>query len=108
MIGQTQHLEANKRGLHYKSRGLDLSPLLTPASELNPSAGIINRTTQDHGLLKKKDVDFIKKAAQALESKIPIVLKPRPTISIARLERCSHTKSRSDTVLKDSRTIPSI
>jgi glutamate synthase (NADH) len=74
MIGQTQHLEANKRGLHYKSRGLDLSPLLTPASELNPSAGIINRTTQDHGLMKKKDVDFIKKAAQALESKIPVVI----------------------------------
>jgi glutamate synthase domain-containing protein 2 len=31
MIGQTQHLEVNTRGLHYKSRGLDLSPL-TPAS----------------------------------------------------------------------------
>jgi glutamate synthase (NADPH/NADH)/glutamate synthase (NADPH/NADH) large chain len=34
--GQTQHLEINKRGLHYKSRGLDLSPLLTPASSFPP------------------------------------------------------------------------
>ena len=24
MIGQTQHLDVNKRGQHYKSRGLDL------------------------------------------------------------------------------------
>eukprot|EP00957_Ditylum_brightwellii_P183162 13951280-Ditylum_brightwellii.AAC.1 len=40
MIGQTQHLEVNKKGLHYKSRGLDLTPLLTPASELNPGANI--------------------------------------------------------------------
>ena len=50
MIGQTQHLEVNRKGQHYKSRGLDLSPLLTPASELNPAAGIRNLTTQYHGL----------------------------------------------------------
>jgi glutamate synthase (NADH) len=74
MIGQTQHLELNKRGLHYKSRGLDLSPLLTPASELNPSAGIRNLSTQDHGLSSKKDIDFIGKAHDALESKIPVVI----------------------------------
>jgi glutamate synthase domain-containing protein 2 len=47
MIGQTQCLEFNKKGLHYKSKGLDLSPLLTPASELNPSAGIYNTRTQE-------------------------------------------------------------
>lgn len=74
MIGQTQHLEVNKRGQHYKSRGLDLSPLLTPASELNPSAGIINRTTQDHGLSLKKDMKFIELAKAALESKEPVVI----------------------------------
>lgn len=74
MIGQTQHLEVNKRGLHYKSRGLDLSPLLTPASDLNPSAGIRNLTGQNHGLNLKKDVQFIAKAKDALESQIPVVL----------------------------------
>ena len=74
MIGQTQHLEVNKRGLHYKSRGLDLSPLLTPASELNPSAGIVNHTTQNHGLELKKDNEFIRKAKPALESKEPVVI----------------------------------
>jgi glutamate synthase (NADH) len=74
MIGQTQHLELNKRGLHYKSRGLDLSPLLTPASELNPSAGIRNLTSQNHGLNLKKDNDFIKKAKDALDSGTPVVI----------------------------------
>lgn len=74
MIGQTQHLEVNKRAQNYKSRGLDLSPLLTPASELNPSAGIINRTTQDHGLDKKIDNLFIEKARGALENKEPVVI----------------------------------
>lgn len=74
MIGQTQHLEVNSRGLHYKSRGLDLSPLLTPASELNPSAGVRNLTTQYHGLDKAKDNEFIEAAKEALESKTPVVI----------------------------------
>lgn len=74
MIGQTQHLDVNRRGLHYKSRGLDLSPLLTPASELNPSTGIINRTTQEHNLHLKKDNEFIEKAAPALESGETVVI----------------------------------
>jgi glutamate synthase (NADPH/NADH) len=74
MIGQTQHLEINKRGLNYKSRGLDLSPLLTPASELNPSAGIRNLTTQYHGLDIAKDNFFIEQAKDALENKTPVVI----------------------------------
>jgi len=74
MIGQTQNLEVNRRGLNYKSRGLDLTPLLTPASELNPSAGIFNTTTQYHGLDIAKDNSFIEKAKDALENKIPVVI----------------------------------
>lgn len=74
MIGQTQHLEVNRKGLHYKSRGLDLSPLLTPASELNPSAGVRNLTTQYHALDIAKDNEFIEKAKDAIENKTPIVI----------------------------------
>lgn len=79
MIGQTQHLELNKRGLHYKSRGLDLSPLLTPASELNPSAGIRNLTTQEHGLALKKDNDFIARATEAIEHGTPVIIEDEIT-----------------------------
>lgn len=74
MVGQTQHLEVNKRGQHYKSKGLDLSPLLTPASELNPSAGIRNLTSQYHGLDIARDVDYIAKAKDALENGTPVVI----------------------------------
>lgn len=74
MVGQTQHLEFNKRGLHYKSRGLDLTPLLTPASELNPSAGIRNLTTQYHGLDIAKDNEFLQQAQEALENQTPVVI----------------------------------
>ncbi|GKY97518.1 hypothetical protein MPSEU_000710000 [Mayamaea pseudoterrestris] len=79
MIGQTQNLEMNRKGLHYKSRGLDLSPLLTPASELNPSAGIRNLTTQYHGLDIAKDNAFIAAAKDALENKTPVVIEDECT-----------------------------
>jgi glutamate synthase (NADH) len=74
MIGQTQHLEVNRKGQHYKSRGLDLSPLLTPASELNPAAGIRNLTTQYHGLDIAIDNKLIAAAKDALENKKPVVI----------------------------------
>mmetsp|Transcript_53217 Transcript_53217/g.79483 ORF Transcript_53217/g.79483 Transcript_53217/m.79483 type:complete len:1366 (+) Transcript_53217:107-4204(+) len=74
MIGQTQHLEVNKKGLHYKSRGLDLTPLLTPASELNPGANIRHMQYQYHGLDKAKDNVFIEKAKDALENRTPVVI----------------------------------
>ena len=74
MIGQTQFLETNTRNMHYKSRGLDLTPLLTPASELNPSAGIKNLTGQYHGLDIAKDNKIIELAAPALEDGTPVVI----------------------------------
>lgn len=74
MVGQSQHLEVNARGLNYKSRGLDLTPLLTPASELNPAAGIRHMNNQYHGLDVALDNEFIEKARPALESQTPVVI----------------------------------
>lgn len=74
MIGQTQNLEVNTRGLNYKSRGLDLTPLLTPASELNPSAGIIQTSSQYHGLDIAKDNELIKQAQSALADGTPVII----------------------------------
>lgn len=79
MIGQTQHLEVNRRGQHYKSRGLDLTPLLTPASELNPNAGIRWTTEQYHGLDKAKDNDFIEGAKDAIENGNKVVIEDKIT-----------------------------
>lgn len=74
MIGQTQHLEVNKRGLNYKSRGLDLAPLLTPASELNPNAEIRHKENQYHGLDIALDNTLIEKAQEAIDNGTPVVI----------------------------------
>jgi len=79
MVGQTQHLEVNKRGLNYKSRGLDLAPLLTPASELNPTAEIRHKENQYHGLDIAIDNKFIDKASDAIESGTPVVIEDEIT-----------------------------
>merc|ERR1719223_2070889 len=74
MVGQAQHLETNTRGMHYKSRGLDLTPLLTPASELNPTANVRWMNEQYHGLDVAKDNVIIEKASPALEDGKPVVI----------------------------------
>lgn len=74
MIGQTGHLEVNTSNLHYKSRGLDLTPLLTPAHELNPGAGVRHLQNQDHGLELALDNEWIEKSKDALEHGTPVVI----------------------------------
>lgn len=74
MVGQAQHLETNTRGMHYKSRGLDLTPLLTPTSELNPTANVRWMNEQYHGLDVAKDNVIIEKASPALEDGTPVVI----------------------------------
>mgnify|MGYP001090045890 CR=1 FL=1 len=74
MVGQTHRLEVNKSVQHYKSKGLDLSPLLTPASELNPGAGIIKKFDQDHNLESALDNTLIEQSQSALNDKIPVVI----------------------------------
>ncbi|GMH87718.1 hypothetical protein TrST_g3101 [Triparma strigata] len=69
LVGQTDLLEVNKAVQHYKSKNLDLTPLLTSASELNPDADFVNTSTQDHGLDKALDNDLIAQAMPALENR---------------------------------------
>lgn len=47
MIGQADRMEIDQEALHYKSKGLDLSPLLMNASELAPEAGVRKLQEQD-------------------------------------------------------------
>lgn len=47
MIGRVDKLEVNPDVLHYKSRGLNLSALLTPATSLNEShSGVTKKFEQ--------------------------------------------------------------
>ena len=72
MVGQTHRLEVDESLFHYKSMGLDLSPLLTPAASLNPDAGIIHTEVQDHELDMKIDNQILADAMPALETGTPV------------------------------------
>jgi glutamate synthase domain-containing protein 3 len=74
MIGRVDKLEMRKERLHYKSKGLDLSPILTPSSSLNPEAGVRHLMGQDHQLELALDNSFISKSADALKTKKPVYL----------------------------------
>jgi len=74
MIGQIQNLEPNISNMHYKSCGLDLVPLLTPALDLNPTAGIRNLKKQYHRLDKAKDHHIISVAQPALMNAQPVFI----------------------------------
>jgi len=68
MVGRTDLLEVNRANMHYKSEGLDLSPLLVSAAVLNPDhTGIVKRQPQDHGLEDALDNQLLELAKPALE-----------------------------------------
>eukprot|EP00638_Chattonella_subsalsa_P008868 CAMPEP_0117759806 /NCGR_PEP_ID=MMETSP0947-20121206/16227_1 /TAXON_ID=44440 /ORGANISM="Chattonella subsalsa, Strain CCMP2191" /LENGTH=1564 /DNA_ID=CAMNT_0005580323 /DNA_START=121 /DNA_END=4815 /DNA_ORIENTATION=+ len=67
MVGRTDFLEVDKSKLHYKSHGLDLSPLLVSATSLNPDhTGVIKSQTQDHGIEDALDNELVVLASPAL------------------------------------------
>lgn len=74
LIGRADLLKVNQDALHYKSRKLDLSPLLINASTLNESAGVKKEMEQDHAVEKCIDMRLIEKAKIALENKTAVVI----------------------------------
>ena len=72
LVGRTDLLEVDPAVLHYKSKGLDLSPLLTPASQLNPGAGIKRSKEQDHELGLALDNMLLEQAKPVFESGVPV------------------------------------
>ncbi|KAG6618763.1 Ferredoxin-dependent glutamate synthase [Phytophthora cinnamomi] len=52
-------LKVNQDALHYKSRTLDLSPLLINASTLNEGAGVKKEMEQEHEVEKSIDMRLI-------------------------------------------------
>eukprot|EP00611_Tribonema_gayanum_P031150 TRINITY_DN8899_c0_g1_i3.p1 TRINITY_DN8899_c0_g1~~TRINITY_DN8899_c0_g1_i3.p1 ORF type:complete len:1601 (-),score=664.58 TRINITY_DN8899_c0_g1_i3:194-4933(-) len=88
MVGRVDMLEVNPDVLHYKSRGLDLTPLLTPASSLNEAhSGLTKKMEQDHGLAARIDHRIIAAAKDALEKKTPVSLE----MPISNLDRTTGT-----------------
>ncbi|MGC6437930.1 MAG: glutamate synthase large subunit [Flavobacteriaceae bacterium] len=73
MVGKVEKLDRNKAIDHYKSRGIDLSPILHKV-EVDQSVPLRNTTTQDHQLENALDFTIIDKAHPALFRKEPTVL----------------------------------
>jgi len=68
MIGRSDLLEVDRSAMHYKSKGLDLSPLLQTAPSLNPNnSGVYKVMEQDHGLDSVIDNELIEAARPALD-----------------------------------------
>ncbi len=72
MIGRTDMLDTNDAIRHWKSRGLDLSPLLHQVEARGAAA--YHCETQDHGLDKLIDNKLIKQARPALDDKTPVLI----------------------------------
>ncbi len=65
-VGHVESLDLSNALAHYKTHGLDLSPILA-LPELAPGASRIATKTQDHGLDRALDNQLIDDAAPALE-----------------------------------------
>ena len=72
MIGRTDMLDTNEAIKHWKSKGLDLSPIFHQA-DANGSA-VYHCESQDHGLEKLIDNKLIEEAKPALENKTPVAI----------------------------------
>ena len=72
LIGRVDLLETDTAVDHWKAKGLDLTPILTPARK--PRADVAVRCTidQDHGLERVLDNRLIELAADALEHGRPV------------------------------------
>jgi len=68
MIGRVDALDVDDALRHWKSKGLDLSPLLTKAKAPNDFLGSYQVHSQDHGLDKALDNKLIELAEPALKS----------------------------------------
>ena len=67
LVGRVDLLETDAAVLHWKSRNVDLSKLLSPAKKPYPDAGLFKTREQDHGLDKVLDNELLKQARPALD-----------------------------------------
>ena len=67
MVGRSDVLEMDDAIRHWKSDGLDLTPILTPARKKNDQTEVICTRKQDHGLHLALDNELIKQAQPAIQ-----------------------------------------
>ena len=67
MLGRTDALIPDEAISHWKTDGLDLTPILTPATRPHDQVDIHCTISQDHGLDKALDVELIASCKKAIE-----------------------------------------
>ena len=67
MVGRVDVLETNRAISHWKSDGLDLTALLTPAEVVYEDTDVVQTIGQDHGLELALDQEIIKQAEPAIK-----------------------------------------
>jgi glutamate synthase (NADPH/NADH) large chain len=68
MVGRVDALDASDAISHWKSDGLDLTPILTAAAKPHDKVEVICKIKQDHGLEKALDNKLLELAKSALEN----------------------------------------
>ncbi len=87
MVGRVDMLEADDAVREWKSAGVDLSAVLSPAVKKNPSSRVICCIPQDHGIDAVLDRTLIELSAPALERKEPV----RVELPIRNVDRTTGT-----------------
>ncbi len=79
MIGRVDVLDMNEAIRHWKSDGLDLSSILTPAKIIYEGTQVYHTADQDHGLDKALDKELIRMSQSAIRKgkkvdiKLPVI-----------------------------------
>ena len=72
MVGRCDMLEADDAVEHWKAKGLDLTPILTPARKPHDDVDVYCRISQDHGLEEVLDNKLIKECWTAITEGQPV------------------------------------
>ncbi len=74
MIGRVDRLEVGEAIKHWKTQGLDLTPILSPAVKLHEGVEVRCVRKQDHGLEHSLDYQIVQDAREAIDTGKPIKL----------------------------------
>src|SRR5205085_77526 len=74
MVGRVDMLQTADAVNHWKAQGIDLSPILMPATKPRPDTEVRCTIAQDHGLSGVLDKQLINLCAAAIEARKPVHL----------------------------------
>jgi glutamate synthase (NADPH/NADH) large chain len=74
LVGRVDCLETNEAIKHWKARGVDLTPVLTPAQKPNDDVEVYCTQKQDHGLAQAMDNELIALCQKAIKRRERVII----------------------------------